>query len=198
MVNENSHFMTLPPELRILIYQHVAQSDQYLERTKIHVANRVPKGLKAPPSIALTQVNRLIRQESVPILYQDSTITISTRCMLDRKYTDRWARELIDTAVLESTTTYELYPIRICSYWIHIDLQNSAEQAVQFSNSHKPVIPCRWAEACAMDVGRLVKGLDCDGSGRYIMVKATMKIVVVRMCEANREADREIGTEYNH
>ena len=163
MAEDSSSFLKLPPEIRILIYQHIVRTNP--DRMRIPVINGAKK--HSLPTIGITQVNRLIRKESIPILYRNLRISIGT-CRSLRVYVTRWANKLIDNAVLASVTSYYLRPLLPCACGIRIDLTNS-EHSVRYLKETTAQLDCSTVESCAAGVECVVMELDLDSSRRRVM-----------------------------
>lgn len=192
MAEEGSRFLELPAEIRCSIYEYAIEISVHGYAKYIIIGSYAfGRSRILLPSLAITQVSRLIRQKSVPIFYQDVRAMIYTCDRYDRANADRWGKELIDSAVLGSITSYTLRPLHQCFCRIWVDL-NDKEQPVKLLTNHdKRRELCSIVASCAAEFQDMVERSVTADNGRYVMSAEMMKDAVKRMCAISEDVDRE-------
>jgi hypothetical protein len=171
-------FLELPPEVRIIIYEQLEQlqlpdlGNLCIEHPFVHLYGDVPKAL------ALTQVNRQIRRESLPILYRNVHIRIETGSDKDQRCVDHWM-ESVDWAILHAVSKYTFYPFEHCYSGIvlhlgdlHNTVQTIGRQEWCFS-SHREGLRT-YEDKMKAEVAKL----QILGAKRRLMTKVTMQTLM--------------------
>lgn len=122
--NPKCSFLDLPPEIRNIIYQELAQAQAKHVKTFIIQAETCQFSRSAVQAGALTRTNRQLRQESLPILYHGFDMDIYTATDQDRRLAKYWAERVTEATLLKTIDIYTLYPVASCRCRIEIDLTN--------------------------------------------------------------------------
>ena len=181
-------FLGLPAEIRLIIYEHVYQLQYFglatlrVEHPFVHLYEDSPKAL------ALTQVNRQIRQETLSIIYRNVQISIELGSHEDRRCVDRWT-ERLDSAILEAVSEYAFYLLKGCQsvIMLHLgDLKNPVQTllspAWRFSN-HPEALP-----VIGEKVKEEVQKLEILGTKGRVMTMEAMQTLSKLLYEATKRS----------
>lgn len=164
-----------------MIYEDIEQQ----QTTDLHLlvlpdGSRWAKGTVAD-SLQVTRVNRQLRQESVPIMYQHLEFTIITDGEEYRRQANLWAQKM-DATILEAARGFTFRSgLGGCSYDIRFQMID-VDLPLQ---SRKFCDWCRTKEALAKLGENKVLELEVCG-GKRIMTREVLKSLVGTFCTLSK------------
>ena len=168
-------FTVLPPEIRVMIYENVVQQLDSLIVAPFITIRELPCEVNKDVAhdLALTRINRQIRQEALPIFYRHIDILINISTEPDRARAYRWVQG-VDHAMLNAIQFFALMLGRTCHCVIHIslaDLDNPVRANTMLNRYSATGVQARIVEENVLQ-------LQTVGGKRRVMTKETLEKLV--------------------
>jgi hypothetical protein len=175
--------LELPPEIRTMIYEALAQAQAKQVKTFIMQADTCYLSRSAVKAGTLARTNRQLRQESLSILYHGLDVDIYTATEEDRRQAEYWAESVVETSLLKTINKYTLYPLASCRCRIEIDLTEPEKPVRKVENPGWCGIGrCDHLRAFFATAEEEVGKLEIGEKGRRAMTVEVMKSLLQAFC----------------
>jgi hypothetical protein len=144
--------------------------------------------------IALTQVNHQVRQESLPIVYRNSTLKVWTFSPEDRETARRWSEKTATSDVLANIIKYSFDPL--CRCWGSVEINLTRLEGLMTEVEHEECSDLN-GKSCALVDGLVVQTeaklqkLKVAKNERCVMTLEMMQSLMRSFCELSKEWERQ-------
>ncbi len=146
-----------------------------------------PLNSDAMRATALTRVSHLIREESIPILYQDFQIELEIATAADRRDAIFWVKRVMDPAIVSSISRYTFAPLAGCFCHCAIDLTDLGQPVRVVRDGGRCYMSgCEHMDFYANVAREKVMGLETVGTKRRIMTEDVLKGLLLAFCTMSK------------